>query len=170
MVRHASILFASAALAALAACETGPGYYDDPRRAWEVSAWATPRTDGLYSVRTVTVAPDSCYAPGEIRSAPSTLPETIELQVNVIRSPSGSCSDYYTDIVHDLPALRLEPDDRQIEVVVFAEGGERNRLRVELENLPPLEGPYPPRYDPRDPRYDPRYDPRDRRYDPPPRY
>ena len=167
MVRHASILFAGAALSALAACETGPGYYDDPRRAWEVSAWATPRPDGLYSVRTVTVAPDSCYAPGEIRSAPSTLPETIELQANVIRSPAGPCSDYYTDIVHDLPALRLEPDDRQIEVVVYAEGAERNRIRVDVANLPPVGGPYTPRYDPRDPRYDPRYDPRDRRYEPP---
>ncbi len=155
MVRYASILFAGAALSALAACETGSGFYDDPRRAWEVSAWATPRADGLVSVRTVTVAPDTCYAPGEIRSAPSTLPQTIELQANIIRSPSGSCSDYYSDIVHDLPALRLEPDDRQIEVVVYADGAERNRVRVDVANLPPVEGPYNPRYDPRDPRYIP---------------
>jgi hypothetical protein len=153
MTRHASILFAGAAMTALAACETGPGYYDDPRRPWDVSAWATARPDGLYSVRTVTVAPDTCYAPGEIRSAPSSLPETIELQTNVIRAANGPCSNYLTDIVQDLPALRLEPDDRQIELVVFADGAERNRLIVNVSNLEPLAANQYPRYDPRDPRY-----------------
>jgi hypothetical protein len=158
MVRHALILFSGAALATLSACETGPGSYNDPRRAWEVTAWATARPDGLYSVRTVTVAPDTCYAPGEMRSAPSSLPETIELQANVIRAANGPCQNYYTDIVQDLPAVRLEPDDKKIEVVVFADGAERNRLLVNVENLQPLAANYYPRYDPRDPRYvPPRY-------------
>lgn len=158
MPKFATLLLSGAALAAVAACESDYGYYDDARRAWEVNAWATARPDGLYSVRTVTVAPDTCYAPGEIRSAPSTLAQTIELQANVIRS-SGPCDRHFTDIVHDLPAVRLEPDDRQIEVVVFADGAERNRVRVDLAQLPPIAGPYSPRIDPRDPRYDPR-DPR----------
>jgi hypothetical protein len=153
MVKHASILLAGAALTALAACESGPGYYNDPRRPWEVTAWATARPDGLYSVRTVTVAPDTCYAPGELRSAPSTLAETIELQTNVIRAQNGPCSNYLTDIVQELPALRLEPDDRQIQIVVFADGAERNRLLVNVANLEPLAANYYPRYDPRDPRY-----------------
>jgi hypothetical protein len=153
MVKHASILLAGAALTALAACESGPGYYNDPRRPWEVTAWATARPDGLYSVRTVTVAPDTCYAPGELRSAPSMLPETIELQTNVIRAQNGPCSNYLTDIVQELPALRLEPDDRQIQIVVFADGAERNRLLVNVANLEPLAANYYPRYDPRDPRY-----------------
>jgi hypothetical protein len=158
MNRHASILVGGAALAVLAACETGPYYASDPRRPWEVSAWATERPDGLYSVRTVTVAPDTCYAPGEIRSAPSSLPETIELQTNIIRAANGPCSNYMTDIVQELPAVRLEPDDRQIELVVFADGAERNRLIVDVENLRPYAGNYSPRYDPRDPRYvPPRY-------------
>jgi hypothetical protein len=157
MVRHATILFAGAASLALSACDSYPGYYDDPRRAWEVTAWASARPDGLYSVRTVTVAPNTCYAPGEIRSAPSTLPQTIELQTNVIRSAYGPCSNYMVDVVHDLPAVRLEPDDRQIEVVVFADGAERNRVRLDVDTLRPIAGPYSPRYDPRDPRYDPRY-------------
>jgi hypothetical protein len=152
MVRHALIL-ATTGMVALSACSTYDGGYNDPRRAWEVSAWATERPDGLYSVRTVTVAPDTCYAPGELRSAPSSLPETIELQTNVVRAVSGPCSNYLTDIVQDLPALRLEPDDRNIEVVVFADGAERNRVLVNIENLEPLASNYYPRYDPRDPRY-----------------
>lgn len=157
MVRHVTILFVGAALMALSACESYPGGSADGRRAWEVTAWANARPDGLYSVRTVTVAPNTCYAPGEIRSAPSTLAETIELQTNVIRSAYGPCSNYLTDVVHDLPAVRLEPDDRQIEIVVFADGAERNRVRLDVNNLEPIAGPYYPRYDPRDPRYDPRY-------------
>jgi hypothetical protein len=155
MVRHASILFAGAAITALSACASGyDSYPGDGRRAWEVTAWATARPDGLYAVRTVTVAPDSCYAPGEIRAAPSSLPETIELQTTVLRSRYGPCERYYTDIVHDLPAVRLEPDDRQIEIVVLADGAERNRIRVNVDNLEPVAGYYP-RYDPRDPRYIP---------------
>jgi hypothetical protein len=153
MLKHATLLATGAALVALSACSS-TGYYDrDPRRAWEVTAWATERPDGLYTVRTVTVAPDSCYAPGELRSAPSSLPETIELQTNVVRAVNGPCSDYKTDIVQELPALRLEPDDRNIEVVVFADGAERNRVLVNIENLEPFAGNYYPRYDPRDPRY-----------------
>lgn len=155
MIRHAPMLVAGVAVAVLAACEAGPGYYNDPRRPWEVSAWATERPDGLYSVRTVTVAPDTCYAPGEVRSAPSSLPETIELQANLIRTTKGPCSNYLTDIVQELPALRLEPDDRQIELVIFAEGAERNRLIVNVDNLRPYAGNYSPRYDSRDPRYAP---------------
>jgi len=155
MVRHATTLIAGGALAALAACGTTSGYYQDPRHPWEVTAWATARPDGLYSVRTVTVAPDTCYAPGEIRSSPSTLPATIELDTNIIRSANGPCSNYYTDVVHELPAVRLEPDDKQIEIVVFADGAERNRVRLNVENLEPVQGAYYPRYDPRDPRYVP---------------
>lgn len=153
MVKHATILATGAALVALSACSTTGSYGNDPRRAWEVTAWATERPDGLYTVRTVTVAPDSCYAPGELRSAPSSLPETIELQTNVVRAVNGPCSNYKTDIVQELPALRLEPDDRNIEVVVFADGAERNRVLVNIENLEPVAGNYYPRYDPRDPRY-----------------
>ncbi len=152
---NAKLFVAAAALASVAACESSPGYYDDPRRPWEVSAWASPRGDGLYSVRTVTVAPDTCYAAGEIRSAPSTLAGTIEVQANLIRSTAGSCSQYLSDVVHDLPALRLEPDDRQIELVVFADGAERARTLVGLSDARPIDGPYYPRYDRRDPRYQP---------------
>ena len=65
------------------------------------------------------------------------MPQTIELQANVIRAANGPCSNYKTDIVQDLPAMRLEPDDDQIEVVVFADGAERNRLIVEVKNLEP---------------------------------
>lgn len=154
MVRYATILSAGAAALALSACSTNDYGYADPRRPWEVQAWATALPSGLYSVRTVTVAPDSCYAPGELRSAPSTLPETIELQANVIRATNGPCSNYMTDIVQELPALRLEPDDNQIEIVIFADGAERNRLLVNVETLEPLAGDFYPRYDPRDPRYD----------------
>lgn len=153
MVRQAMTLATAAVLVALPACSTYGDGYNDPRRAWEVSAWASKRPDGLYSVRTVTVAPDTCYAPGELRSAPSTLPETIELQTNVVRAVNGPCSNYKTDIVQELPAMRLEPDDRNIEVVVFADGAERNRLVVNIENLRPIAANYQPRYDPRDPRY-----------------
>jgi hypothetical protein len=157
MVRLSPILLAGAALTVLSACASGyyGSYPDDTRRPWEVTAWASARPDGLYSVRTVTVAPDTCYAPGEIRSAPSSLPETIELQTSVIRSQYGPCQNYYTEIVHDLPAVRLEPDDRQIEIVVFADGGERNRIRLNVDQLQPIAGNYYPRYDPRDPRYVP---------------
>lgn len=150
MVKH--ILLAAAGLAAFAACSTS-GRYNDPRQAWEVTAWASKRADGLYSVRTVTVAPDTCYAPGELRAAPSTRTETIELQTNVIRAVNGPCSNYKTDIVQELPAMRLEPDDRNIEVVVFADGGERNRVLLNVEDLQPITASYQPRYDPRDPRY-----------------
>ena len=59
MPRVMRILLSGAALAAVAACESDYGYYDDARRAWEVNAWATARPDGLYSVLTVTVAPDT---------------------------------------------------------------------------------------------------------------
>lgn len=157
MVRYATILSVGAAALALSACSTTSSGYADSRTPWEVQAWATALPNGLYSVRTVTVAPDTCYAPGELRSAPSTLPETIELQANVIRAANGPCSNYMTDIVQDLPAMRLEPDDKQIEIVIFANGAERNRLLVNVENLEPLAGNYNPRYDPRDPRYDRRY-------------
>ena len=152
MVKTAYLLATAAGLVALSACSTTGGY-NDPRRAWEITAWATARPDGLYSVRTVTVAPDTCYAPGELRSAPSTLPETIELQTNVVRAVNGPCSNYLTDVVQELPALRLEPDDRQIEIVVFANGAERNRLLVNVANLTRITANYQPRYDPRDPRY-----------------
>lgn len=158
MVKHSILLATAAAVVALSACSSYGGSYNDPRRPWEVTAWATLRPDGLYSVRTVTVAPNTCYAPGELRSAPSTLPETIELQSNVIRAANGPCSNYKTEIVQELPALRLEPDDRQIQVVVFADGAERNRVLVDVANLEPMPPNYYPRYDPRDPRY------RDTRY------
>lgn len=155
MVRYVTLLATGAALVALSACSSTGGSYNDPRRAWDVTAWATARADGLYSVRTVTVAPDTCYAPGELRSAPSTLAETIELQTNVVRAVNGPCSNYKTDIVQELPAMRLEPDDKNIQVVVFADGGERNRVLLNIENLEPLTPTYNPRYDPRDPRYRP---------------
>jgi hypothetical protein len=137
MTLVSKLLCAGVALASLAACGSYPDYASDPRRAWEVSAWANPRTDGLYAVRTSTLAPDTCYAPGEIKSAPSTLPETIEVQANLVRG-AGPCSQYLTEIVHDLPALRLEPDDRQIELVVFADGAERNRTLIDVTNAPPV--------------------------------
>ncbi len=146
----------SACAAALTACGSSGGYYNDPRNVWELDAWASARQDGLYSLRTVTVAPDSCYAPGEIRSAPSSLPETIEVQVTLERG-GGQCERYLTDIVHDLPALRVEPDDRQVEIVVYADGAVRNRAIVGLGNARPITGVYEPRYDPRDPRYRQRY-------------
>jgi hypothetical protein len=146
----ARLVLAGACAAALAACGTSGGYYNDPRNVWEVDAWASARPDGLYSLRTVTVAPDTCYAPGEIRSAPSSLPETIEVQVTIERG-AGPCDRYLSDIVHDLPALRVEPDDRQVEIVVFADGAVRNRAIVGLSNAPPITGPYDPRYVP--PRY-----------------
>jgi len=152
MLKHATILAVSG-FAALSACSSYDRGYNDPRQAWEVTAWATQRPDGLYSVRTVTVAPDTCYAPGELRSAPSTKAETIELQTNVIRAVNGPCSNYKTDIVQELPAMRLEPDDRNIEVVVFADGGERNRVLLSIANLEPVAARYDPRYDPRDPQY-----------------
>lgn len=155
MVRLSLLLATTAAVVALSACSSTGGRYNDPRRAWDVTAWATARPDGLYSVRTVTVAPDTCYAPGELTSAPSTLPETIELRTNVVRALNGPCSNYMTDIVQELPAMRLEPDDRQIQVVVFADGAERNRLLVNVANLEPVAANYQPRYDPRDPRYRP---------------
>lgn len=151
MVKNAILLATTTALVALSACSSTGGYRDT-RRAWEVTAWATARPDGLYAVRTVTVAPDTCYAPGELRSSPSTLPETIELQTNVVRAVNGPCSNYLTEVVQDLPALRLEPDDKQIEIVVFADGAERNRLLVNVANLEPVAPNYYPRYDPRDPR------------------
>ncbi len=157
MGKYTAILSIGATAMALSACPTYDGGYADSRRAWDVQAWATALPNGLYSVRTVTVAPDTCYAPGELRSAPSTLPQTIELQANVIRAANGPCSNYKTDIVQDLPAMRLEPDDDQIEVAVFADGAERNRLIVEVKNLEPDAANYTPRYDPRDPRYDRRY-------------
>ena len=154
MVKNASLLATAVAGAfALSACSSTGGSDNDPRHAWEVTAWATARPDGLYSIRTVTVAPDTCYAPGELRSAPSTLPETIELQTNLVRAVNGPCSNDKTDVVQELPAMRLEPDDRQIEIVVFADGAERNRLLVNVANLQPLASNFDPRCDPRDPRF-----------------
>jgi hypothetical protein len=55
--------------------------------------------------------------------------------------------------MQDLPALKLEPDDRQVQLVVFADGAERNRAIVDLSNVRPIPGPYAYSYDRRDPCY-----------------
>jgi len=67
MGKYTAILSIGATAMALSACSTYDGGYADSRRAWDVQAWATALPNGLYSVRTVTVAPDTCYAPGELR-------------------------------------------------------------------------------------------------------
>ncbi|MEQ1608592.1 MAG: hypothetical protein ABL956_06450 [Hyphomonadaceae bacterium] len=154
MVKYAAVPSIDATARAPSACSTYDRGHADSRCAWEVPAWATALPKGLESVRTVTITPDTCYAPGELRVAPSTLKQTIELQANVARAANGPCSSYMTDIVHDLPTMRLAPDDDQIGVVVFADGAERNLLIVNVENLEPSAGNYTPGCDSRDPRYD----------------
>lgn len=49
--------------------------------------------------------------------------------------------------------MRLEPDGRNIQSVVFPDGAERNRLVVNIANLEPLASNYNPRYDSGEPRY-----------------
>jgi hypothetical protein len=132
---------------ALASCATGPF---DGREPWEVYVQATPRGDNLVHVRTYTLAPNACYTAGEVRSAPSSQAQAIQLQT-VLAGSGPYCADVLTEVVHDLPGLVLEPDDRFLEVVVSADGVERNRVMVDLAAVPPVgqsygTGPYSPPY------------------------
>jgi hypothetical protein len=133
--------------AILAGCATGPF---DGRESWQVHVQATPRGDNLVHVRTYTLAPNACYTAGEVRSAPSTQAQSIQLQT-VLTGSGPYCADVLTEVVHDLPGLRLEPDDRFLEIVVSADGVERNRVMVDLAATPPVAqgygtGPYNPPY------------------------
>jgi hypothetical protein len=155
------MLFALLGLTA-AGCATGPFY---GREAWDVAVEATPRSDRLVHIRTYTLAPSDCYTAGEIRSAPSTRAESIQVEA-VVADAGSSCAREMTEVVHDLPGLRLEPDDRFLEVVVSADGIERNRVFVDLATAPPVGGGYggyPPAYPSYDERRgDPYADPRSR--------
>jgi hypothetical protein len=142
---RARLLAAVLGSTALVGCATGPF---DNREPWEVQVQATPRGAGLVHVRTYTLAPNACYTAGEVRSAPSTQAQAIQLQA-VLAGSGPYCASVMTEVVHDLPGLQLEPDDRFLEIVVSADGVERNRVVVDLGAVPPVAqgygaGPYNP--------------------------
>jgi hypothetical protein len=144
------LLAAALGVGVLAGCATGPYTSREP---WEVYVQASPQASGLVHVRTFTLAPTDCYTAGEIRSAPSSQAQSIQVQAVLADGRYGGCDRRITEVVHDLPGLQLEPDDRFLEVVVSADGVERNRVLIDIAAAPPV-GLYG-----YDPRYDDRYQP-----------
>ncbi len=139
---RARLMAAIVGVGVLAGCATGPYASREP---WELYVEATPRADGLVHVRTYTLAPNTCYTAGEIHSAPSTQAQPIQVQATVAGQRT-ECGDEYTEVVHDLPGLQIEPDDRFLEVVVSADGVERNRALIDIASAPPVGGAYRPGY------------------------
>lgn len=98
---------------------------------WSVDALATLKPGGGYTVHTVTLAPEDCYTVSDAVAAPSALPETIELRVTLTRD-DDSCRRRATDVEHDFVAAGSATADTQVEVIVIADGEERNRAIVPL--------------------------------------
>lgn len=143
---RARLMAAVVGVGVLAGCATGPYASREP---WELYVQATPRADGLVHVRTYTLAPSRCYTAGEIHSGPSRQAQSIQVNAVVADGASGNCDNReYTEVVHDLPGLQIEPDDRFLEVVVSADGVERNRVMIDLAAAPPVGAGYGPGYGP----------------------
>lgn len=136
---HVRLLAAALGVGILGGCATGPYASRAP---WEVFVEASPAGSGLVHVRTHTLAPSECYTAGEIRSAPSSQAQSIQVQAVVAEARGAYCEDDMIEVVHDLPGLQLEPDDRFLEVVVSANGVERNRVLIDLAAAPPVGSGY----------------------------
>jgi hypothetical protein len=124
-----TILIAGLA-AAVSACSATP-HAAPSAPPWSINAVATLAPGGAYTVHTVTLAPETCYVASDAAAAPSPLPETIELRITLERQETG-CSERASNVEYDFEAAGAGPNDSQVEVIVIADGQEKNRSIVPL--------------------------------------
>jgi len=122
---------ASVAAAAAAAACSSTAYAPPAAPLWSINAVATLEPGGGYTVHTVTLAPEDCFAASEATASRSSLPGTIELRITLTRA-DGSCRHRATDIEHDFEAPAAAAADTQVEVIVIADGEEKSRSIVPL--------------------------------------
>jgi len=128
MQRFTFALAASAA--ALSACSATPAIAPAAPY-WSVNALATLQPAGGYTVHSVVLAPEDCYVASDAVAGPSALPETIELRITLAKDDER-CRSRATDVEHDFEASAAAPNDTQVEIIVVADGQEKNRSIVPL--------------------------------------